>query len=161
MTTQDPVKKVQETRTGELMHPLDMFEEMEQWAERMFPLAWMRPLQRERLLGGGAIPQVDIIDREAELVVRAAVPGFGKDEIEITSTADAVTLRGHKEQEEKEEKGEYYRHETRREDFLRTVHLPSLVDDTRAKATFKDGMLELELPKVEPAKRRTLKIEEA
>jgi len=161
MTTQSPVKQVQETRTGELMHPLDMFEEMEQWAERMFPLAWMRPLQRERLLGGGTIPQVDIIDRESELVVRAAVPGFRKDEIEITSTADAVTLRGRMQREEKEEKGDYYRRETRCEDFLRTVHLPCLVDDTKAKATFKDGMLELIIPKVEPAKRRTVKIEEA
>jgi len=161
MATQVPVKKMQETRKGELTHPLDMFEEMEQWAERMFPLAWMRPLQRERPWWGGTIPQVDIIDRESELIVRAAVPGFGKDEIEITSTADAVTLRGCAEREEKEEKGEYYRHETRREDFLRTVHLPCLVDDTRARATFKDGMLELVLPKVEPAKRHTVKIEEA
>jgi len=161
MTTQVPVKKVQETGTGELMHPRDMFEEMEQWAERMFPLSWMRPLQRERLLWGGTIPQMDIIDRESELIVRAAVPGFGKDEIEITSTADAVTLRGRSEREEKEEKGEYYRHETRRENFLRTVHLPCLVDDTKARATFKDGMLELVLPKVEPAKRHTVKIEEA
>ncbi|MDO8705649.1 MAG: Hsp20/alpha crystallin family protein [Sulfuricaulis sp.] len=163
MATTVPVKRVPETRTGETMRPLGVFEEMEQLAERMLPLSWMRPLHTERLFWGGAIPQVDIIDREAELVVRAAVPGFDKDDIEVSSTADAVTLRGCAEAEEKEgeEEGEYYRHEIRCEDFLRTIHLPCLVDDTRAKATFKDGMLELILPKAEAAKRHTVKIEEA
>jgi len=160
MATQVPIKRAQETRTGELMRPLDIFEEMEQLTERMLPLAWMRPLHTERFWGA-AVPQVDIIDRETELVVRAAVPGFDKDEMEITSTADTVTLRGRAEREEKEEEGEYHRHEIRREDFLRTVRLPCQVDDTKAKATFKDGMLELTLPKTEPAKRHTVKIEEA
>ena len=162
MATTVPVKRVPETRTGEAMRPLGVFEEMEQLAERMLPLSWMRPLYAERPFWGGAIPQVDIIDREAELVVRAAVPGFGKDDIEISCTADTVTLRGCAEAEEKEgeEEGEYYRHEIRCEDFLRTVPLPCLVDDAKAKATFKDGMLELTLPKAEAAKRHTVKIEE-
>jgi len=162
MATTVPVKRVPETRTGETMRPLGVFEEMEQLAERMLPLSWMRPLHMERSFWGGAIPQVDIIDRESELVVRAAVPGFDKNDIEVSSTADAVTLRGCAEAEEKEgeEEGECYRHEIRCENFLRTIHLPCLVDDTRAKATFKDGMLELILPKAEAAKRHTVKIEE-
>ena len=163
MATTVPVKRVHEARAGETMRPLEVFEEMEQLAERMLPLSWMRPLHTERLFWGGALPQVDIIDREAELVVRAAVPGFGKDDIEISCTAETATLRGCTEEEAKEgtEEGAYYRHEIRCEDFLRTIHLPCLVDDTRAKATFKDGMLELILPKAEAAKRHTVKIEEA
>ncbi len=161
MATTVPVKRVHETRAGELRRPLEIFEEMEQLAERMFPLPWMRPLHMERPFWGEAMPQVDIIDREAELVVRAAVPGFDKDDIEITSTADTVTLRGCAEREETEgeKQGEYYRHEIRCEDFLRTIYLPCTVDDTKAKATFKEGMLELVLPKVEAAKRHTVKIE--
>ncbi len=163
MATTVPVKRAHETRTGEAMRPRGVFEEMEQLAERMLPLSWMRPLYAEGSFWRGAMPQVDIIDRETELVVRAAVPGFGKDDIEISCTADSVTLRGCTEEEEKEgeEEGEYYRHEIRCEDFLRTVQLPCLVDDTKAKATFKDGMLELTLPKAETAKRHTIKIEAA
>lgn len=163
MTTHVPIKRVPETRTGELMRPLDMFEEMEQLAERMLSRPWMRPLQAERLFWGAALPQVDIIDREAELLMRASVPGFGKDDIEVTTTAETVILHGRAAEEEKEgEKGgEYYRQEIRCEDFLRTIQLPCRVDDSRAKATFKDGMLELTLPKVEAAKRHTVKIEEA
>src|SRR3972149_4746857 len=112
MATTVPVKRVPETRTGEAMRPRGVFEEMEQLAERMFPLSWMRPLYAERPFWGGAIPQVDIIDRETELVVRAAVPGFGKDDIEISCTADTVTMRGCAEEEEKEgeEEGGDYRH---------------------------------------------------
>lgn len=162
MATTVPIKRALETRVGETMRPLGVFEEMEQLAERMLPLSWMRPLYADRSFWGGTIPQVDIIDREAELVVRAAVPGFGKDDIEISCTADTVTLRGCAEEEAKEgeKEGEYYRHEIRCEDFLRTIRLPCLVDDTQAKATFKDGMLELTLPKAEAAKRHTVKIEE-
>lgn len=159
MASTIPVKRMTEPREMELLRPYRMLEEMEEWAERMLP--W-RPFAAERMFWGGALPQVDILDRENELVVHAAVPGFGKDDIEVTATRDAVTIRGQSRTEKKtEEGGEYYCREIRREDFLRTIHLPCLVDDTRAKATFHDGLLELTLPKVEAAKRHTLKIEEA
>jgi HSP20 family protein len=160
MATQIPVKRTPEAR-GEPMRPLEMFEEMERWAENMMPRSLLRPLHLERLFWSGAMPQVDIIDREAEIVVRAAVPGFTKDDIEVTTTGEAVTLRGCARREKEEERGEYYRHEVRRDDFLRTIYLPCAVDDARAKAVFKDGLLELTLPKAEAAKRHTLKIEQA
>jgi HSP20 family protein len=141
-----------------MLRPFQLLEEMEELAGRMMP-SW-RTAPAERVFWSGTVPQVDLLDREAELVVRAAVPGFGKDDIEVTSTNDAVTIRGSMRSEEKEE-GEYYRQEIRCEDFLRTIHLPTPVDDTKARATFHDGVLEIVLPKLERAKRHTLKIEEA
>lgn len=153
-----PVKRTAEARKTELYRPFQLLEEMEELAGRMLP-AW-RTIPGERMFWGEALPQVDIIDREAELVVRAAVPGFSKDEIEVTSTSDAVTIRGQSRAEEAEEKGEFYRKEIRCEDFLRTVHLPTQVDDTKAKASYHDGVLEVVLPKVERSTRHTLKIEE-
>src|SRR4030067_1230959 len=109
-----------------------------------------RTTPAERRSWGGALPQVDVIDREADLIVRAAVPGFGKDDIEVTSTNDAVTIRGSMRSEEKEE-GEYYCREVRCEDFLRTVRLPAPVDDTKARAPFHDGVLEVSLHKLDRA----------
>jgi HSP20 family protein len=161
MATQVPIKGT-EGRKGELMRPTGMFEELERWAETMLPLGWARPMHLERMFWGGAAPQVDVIDREAELVIHAALPGFRKDDIEVTASTDSVTLRGSasEETQEGEEAGEYYRREIRREDFLRTIHLPCAVDDKQVKATFKDGMLELVLPKAEPAKRHSIEIEE-
>lgn len=155
MASTIPVKRMPESST-DYFRPLKLLEEMEEWAGRMLP--W-RSLPTEQFWSG-ALPQVDILDREAELVVRAAAPGFGKDDIEVTSTHDAVTLRGCK-REERTEGGEFYRREIHCEDFLRTVHLPALVDDTKARAVFRDGVLEITLPKVEKATRHTLKIEEA
>lgn len=157
MVSTIPVKRMPETRGIGMLRPFQLLEEMEELAGRMMP-SW-RTAPAERLFWGGALPQVDVIDREADLIVRAAVPGFGKDDIEVTSTNDAVTIRGSMRSEEKEE-GEYYCREIRCEDFLRTVHLPAPVDDTKARATFHDGVLEVTLPKLERAKRHTLKIEE-
>lgn len=153
-----PVKRTGETSGAELYRPFQLLEEMEELAGRMLP-AW-RTLPAERMFWGGTLPQVDVIDNDAALLVRAAIPGFGKDDIEVTSTNDAVTIRGQKEQETASE-GEYYRREIRCENFLRTVHLPAQVDDTKARATFRDGVLEITLPKAEAAKRHTLKIEQA
>jgi len=161
MATNIPVKKSE--KTGKYVHPLSMFEEMENWAGDVFPRGWLHPFQRTSSLLTTELPQVDVIDRESEVVVRAALPSFSKDEVEVSATDDSITIRGQKEEKEEEgkEDGEYYRREIRTENFLRTLHLPAIVDDKNAKATFKKGMLEITLPKTENAKRHTVAIEDA
>ena len=69
------------------------------------------------------------------------------------------SIKGETKHEEKEEKGDYYRSETSRGAFSRMVSLPADVDESKAKASLKDGVLELTLPKVEKAKRRTIKVD--
>jgi HSP20 family protein len=69
-----------------------------------------------------------------------------------------LSLKGETGAEEKEEKGDYFRKEIAHASFLRTVALPAEVDEENAKASMKDGMLELTLPKREKAKRRTIAI---
>ncbi len=104
-------------------------------------------------------PSVDVIDRDDEVVVRAAVPGYKKEEIEVAVSDSTLTIKGETKAEEKEEKeGEYYRWEIQHGSFSRVVDLPSPVDESKAKATMKDGLLELTLPKSEKAKRRTISI---
>lgn len=124
---------------------------------RRFPRAaggWERPLADVVELA----PDVDVIDREDEVVVRAEVPGYKKDDIEVSVSGNMLTLKGETSTESKEENGDYYRHEISRGAFLRTVALPAEVDDSKAKASMKDGVLELTLPKVEKSKRRTIAI---
>jgi HSP20 family protein len=74
-------------------------------------------------------------------------------------TDDTVTIKGSSSKEEKEEKGDYYRCEISRGSFSRTVSLPAQVDTARSSAKFKDGVLELKVPKKEQAKRRSVKVE--
>jgi HSP20 family protein len=135
-----------------------MFEEMERWMEGMLPEKWSDPFHFNRSAAEFG-PKMDLLDREAEVVVRAAVPGFNKEDIEVSATGDSVTIRGKAREEHEEEEGEYYHREIRAEDFLRTVRLPCFVDDSKAKASFKEGMLEVVLPKVEENKRHAVKIE--
>jgi len=105
------------------------------------------------------VPRVDVIERENDLLVRAELPGVEKDKLDISLTDDSVTIKATTAHEEKEEKGDYYRCEITRGAFARTLPLPAAVNTEKAKATFKDGILELTLPRREQAKRRAVKVE--
>ena len=105
-----------------------------------------------------AMPSVDVIDRDEEVLVRAEVPGYKKDDIEVSVSNSTLTIKGETQTEQKEEKGDYYRSEISRGSFSRVIALPAEVDESRAKASMKDGMLELTLPKIEKSKRRTISI---
>ena len=107
----------------------------------------------------GKLPRMDVIDRAEEIVVRAEVPGVDKDNLEVTFSDNTITIKGSTRHEEKEEKGNYYRCEISQGSFARTVLLPTDVDGSKARASFKDGMLEVTLPKVTPAQRHTIKVE--
>lgn len=148
---------------------LSPFEEMERMMEGMFPRNWLRLWPRS--LGEwptlpetqppfeGRWPKVDVIDRDNEVVVRAELPGVSKDDIDISLSENTLTLRASTRRETKEEKGNYHRCEITRGEFARTLSLPADVDAEQARTSFKDGLLELTLPKVQPAKRRTIKVE--
>jgi len=159
-------KSVTPTKASEAATPPvrpNPFEEMERWLEEPFPRGWRhrwswpswgeltRPIE-------STSPRVDVIDRDDEVVVRAEVPGMRKEDLDISLIDDAITIKGHSEHEEKEEKGEYYRCEIARGAFSRTVGLPAAVDTGKAKASFKDGVLEILIPKVAKNNRRHIKI---
>ncbi len=148
---------------GRMVSP---FEEMEQMLDDVFPRAWLRPFRwgwpSWREMGEpfeGKMPRVDVIDRDDEVVVRAEAPGVSKEDMDVSLTDDAVTIKGSTSHEEKEEKEDFHRREISCGVFSRTIPLPSDVDTEKAKAKFKDGILELTLPKIAKAKRRSLKLE--
>ncbi len=158
MATQVPVKNPRQGRAGGRMRPPGMFEEMERWMGGLLPEKWGEPFHFNRSVAEFG-PKVDLIERETEVVVRAAVPGFDKADIDVSATDNTVTLRGKAREEHKEEEGEFYHREIRAEDFMRTIRLPCFVDDSNARASFREGMLEVVLPKAEDNKRHAVKIE--
>jgi HSP20 family protein len=99
-----------------------------------------------------------LIDREEELLVRAEVPGVEKQDLEIELVGQVLTLKGERKHEETEEKGTYYRSEIARGSFVRSLRLPENVDLENAKAEFKDGVLEVHLPKTEKTERRRIEV---
>ena len=156
----------QEVQKVEPARALSPFEEMDKFFESHFPSGWLRPFQWPRMSWGevaapfeGKMPNVDVIDRENEVIVKAELPGVDKKDIDVSVSKNTVTIKGKTSHEEKEEKGDYYRCEISRGAYTRTLPLPADVDEEKAKANIKDGILELTLPKIEKAKRKTIKVE--
>lgn len=103
-------------------------------------------------------PKVDILDHDAEIEVQAALPGIGKDNLDVTINNQTITIRATAERESKAGEGQYFRREIFRGEFQRSIPLPVNVDGDNAKASFKDGMLTVIIPKTEQSKRKTIEI---
>jgi HSP20 family protein len=80
------------------------------------------------------------------------------EDLDIDVSEHAVTIRGEKKEEEKEEKKDYYRVERSYGSFSRTVPIPPGADHNRAKASFRDGVLEIKVPKKPEAKKKKIKV---
>jgi len=106
-----------------------------------------------------AVPKVDVIDKEDHLLVRAELPGMTKDDIEVSVSDNAITLKGSLRKDAETTEGEYHRREIYSSFVSRTVALPSEVDADGATAQLKDGMLEVKLPKVARAKRKRVEVQ--
>jgi HSP20 family protein len=106
-------------------------------------------------------PDVEMFRRDNTLVVRADVPGMTKNDVTIEVTDGELVLRGERKQEKEEKKEGYYRAERTYGAFYRTLTLPEGTKVDEAKATIKDGVLEVIMPTVKlEEKKRTLAIEE-
>ena len=160
-----PAEKGKEVEVIRPSRALSPFEEMDRWFENAFPRGWLQPFRREWPSWGeltapeARMPKIDVLDRDDDLLVRAEIPGVDKGDLDVSVSDTAVTIKGESKREEKEEKGDYYRCEISRGAFSRTVTLPEYIDSENVTAKFKDGLLELTLPKIEKAKRRSIKID--
>jgi HSP20 family protein len=136
------------------------------WAQmdRLFDEMFKRPffsLLSPRLSGEEAetlyLP-VDIFEDGESVVVKAEMPGIKKEDLNVQLTPDTITISGKKSSEERAERKDYYRVERSWGSFSRTCHLPSEILTDKARATFKDGVLEVRIPKSEQAAQRSRKL---
>ena len=101
---------------------------------------------------------MDIVEQEDQLVLKAEIPGVDKDAIDIRVENGTFTLRGEKKQEKEVDSESAYRVERFYGAFSRSFVLPTTIDADRIKATYKDGVLEVTLPKAAEAKPRKIKV---
>jgi len=140
---------------------LDVFQDIEDIQRQMNRLFEFNLARPGRTGVGGAIltPAVDIIDEKENIKVCADLPGMNKDEIEVTVENNVLTIKGEKKEErETKEKG-YVRSERYYGAFHRSFTLPSGVDTNKVNANYKEGVLEITLPKREDAKTRQIKVD--
>ena len=101
---------------------------------------------------------LDVSESDEEVLVRADMPGIDPKQVDIRIEGDRMTIRGER-VEKKEDKGKnYVRMERRYGGFARTVPLPSTVDADKAKAEYKDGVLQIRLPRREGAKPKRIEV---
>jgi len=156
--------KKKEERALEPYRPLDWlapFRRMEELFEDFFRRPFGRPWwpSMPRLFEGiEPSPSVDIFEEGDDIVVKTELPGMTKDDIEVNIAENRITLSGEKKKEEKVEKKDYYRLERSYGSFSRSFDLPTEVQTDKAKASFKNGVLEVRIPKTEEAKKKLKKI---
>jgi HSP20 family protein len=91
-------------------------------------------------------PQIELSQRNNELVMHADLPGLKKDDVNVDITDEAITISGERKHEQESESGGVYRSERKYGSFYRTIPLPRGSISDQAKATFKDGVLEIRVP---------------
>jgi len=105
------------------------------------------------------MPKIDVIDRDKEILVKAELPGFDKDDLDISISNNQLVIKAKTCKEEKEEEGDYLKQEIRKSEVYRSVLLPAEVEDEKIKTSFKNGVLKLTIPKQEKSQRKQIKVE--
>lgn len=137
------------------------FDEMERWFDDFFrrPLLTSSWLPRLRFPEVGDIsPSVDIYEDKNDVVIKAEIPGMKKEDISVSISDEIMTISGEKKAEENIEKKNYHRIERTFGSFTRRLRLPPGVQEDKVKAVFKDGVLEVRLPKTEAAKQKAKQV---
>lgn len=104
-------------------------------------------------------PAVEMYETDHDVVVKAEMPNIDPKNVDITVTNDTITLKGETKHEEEQKDRNYYRRELRYGAFSRTLPLGTEVTAADAKATYKDGVLEVKIPKSERVKPTSVKVQ--
>jgi HSP20 family protein len=110
---------------------------------------------------GSWAPPVDIFEKNDHLVIRAEIPGVQKDDMDVRIENGVLTLHGERKNETEVKEANAYRMERIYGTFTRSFSLPTTVDASKVAATYKDGVLEVTVPKAETAKPKKVNINAA
>ena len=121
-------------------------------------IGWPRTGGQEAVATGDWSPRVDIVETDKEFQIKAELPEVKKEDLKVTIENGALTIQGERKQEKEEKGKKFHRIERYYGSFIRSFSLPENVDEDEIKASFKDGMLVLSLPKTEPAKPKGVEV---
>lgn len=137
----------------------DPWREMEDLFDRYAKSAGLpRAASQEPLATQDWSPRVDISETDGEFVIKAELPEVKKDDVHVSVDNGVMTLRGERRQEKEEKGKKFHRIERHYGSFSRSFTLPDNVDASKIKATFKDGMLNLQLPKTTKSKPKSISV---
>ena len=108
---------------------------------------------------GAWLPPIEILEKEDNLVMRAEIPGMNQKDIELQVENGVLTLKGEKKREREVKDENVHRAERYYGSFVRTFALPTTVDVDKIRANYKDGVLEVMIPKAETAKAKRIAVQ--
>jgi HSP20 family protein len=131
-------------------HP---FREMENLFDRYTKsMSWPQWGNQEIMATGDWTPRVDITETDKEFVIKVEIPEVNKEDVKVTVDSGVLTIRGERKQEKEEKNKKFHRVERFYGSFARSFTLPDNVDDAKIEASFKDGVLNLQIPKLAEAR---------
>jgi len=104
---------------------------------------------------------MDVFEQKDDVIVKAEIPGLTKEEIDISLEGNTLTIKGEKKEEEEIKEEDYYRSERTYGAFSRSIEPPVAVQTDKVNASFKNGVLEIRLPRTEEAKKSVVKVKVA
>jgi HSP20 family protein len=104
-------------------------------------------------------PQVEVFERGSTLVIRADLPGLKREDVDVEVEDDAVVIRGERHNDVEDAREGFYRSERSYGSFYRVIPLPEGVDESKVNATFRDGVLEVTLPRPEERRPTSRRVE--
>jgi len=107
---------------------------------------------------GDWAPRVDIVETGKEFLITAEIPDVKKEDVKISVENGVLTIRGERKQEKEEKDKKFHRIERFYGAFTRSFSLPDNVDESKIEATFNDGILNLQIPKTEEVKPKSLEV---
>jgi len=148
LTTWRPFRELAPFREFERMR-----KEMDRFWDSFFE---RRPARIEE--EGEFLPALDLAETENELVVKCEIPGLEPKNIDISLSDGMLTIKGEKKQEREEKQADYHLVERSYGSFTRSIRLPKEVKSDKISASYKNGILKINLPKSEEAKKKEIKI---
>ena len=138
--------------------PFRELEEMSDRLNRMFARPAARTNGKETMIVADWVPTVDISETDGEYEIKAEIPDVKKEDVKVTLEDGVLTIQGERKREKEEKGKKYHRVERSYGSFVRSFGLPDLIDEEKVKAEFKDGILNLHLPKSEKAKPKAIEV---
>jgi len=137
----------------------DPFREIENMFDRYTrAVGWPRSGSQEIMTTGDWSPRVDIAENDKEFVIKAEIPEVNKEDVKVSVDNGVLTIQGERKQEKEEKGKKFHRVERYYGSFTRSFTLPENVDESKVKASFKDGMLNLNIPKTEKDKPKAIEV---
>jgi len=113
---------------------------------------------QEVIATGDWAPRVDIAETDKAFEIKAEIPEVNKEDVKVTVHNGVLTIRGERKQETEEKGKKFHRVERCYGSFTRSFTLPDNVDEAKISASFKDGVLNIQIQKIEQAKPKSIEV---